>query len=112
MNYVEVVGDFIRGSSAGMTEMPTIKTGHLKTSTSTLLQKYLIHSSLSAMDSIVSQIQILAREAGPADKARLRSVLRQVLSDLGSPQDTLIQLYNGVSLVSEYLLPIRLSLFD
>lgn len=56
------------------------------------------------MDSVISQIQTLAREAGPADKARLQSVLRQALSDLESPQDTLIQLYNGVSLVSEYFL--------
>lgn len=112
MNCVEVVGDFVRGSSAGMTEMPTIKTGRLKTSTSTLLQKCLIHSSLLAMDNIVSQIQTFAGEAGPADKARLQSVLRQVLSDLESPHDTLIQLYNGVSLASEYLLPMRLWLFD
>lgn len=58
------------------------------------------------MDTIVSQIQTLTRDVDPADKARLQSVLRQALSDLETPQDTLIQLYNGVSLVSEYLLSV------
>ncbi|OJI97340.1 hypothetical protein ASPVEDRAFT_49365 [Aspergillus versicolor CBS 583.65] len=63
------------------------------------------------MDSAISQIQTLAREAGPADKARFQSVLRQALSDLESPQDSLIQLYNGHLRIAVVRLAISSGLF-
>ncbi|KAL4781992.1 S-adenosyl-L-methionine-dependent methyltransferase [Aspergillus varians] len=47
------------------------------------------------MDDIVSRIQTLASEADLAGRARIQSALRSALSGLESPQDTLIQLYNG-----------------
>ncbi|KAL4989304.1 O-methyltransferase-domain-containing protein [Aspergillus falconensis] len=47
------------------------------------------------MDNIISQIQTLASQTDAAGRAKIQHALQQVLLDLESPYDSLMQLYNG-----------------
>ncbi|KAL6230776.1 hypothetical protein BDW75DRAFT_244520 [Aspergillus navahoensis] len=47
------------------------------------------------MDNIISQIQTLASQSDAAGRAKIQDALQRVLFDLGSPYESLMQLYNG-----------------
>ncbi|KAL2865424.1 O-methyltransferase-domain-containing protein [Aspergillus lucknowensis] len=63
------------------------------------------------MDDIVSQIRALAGEADTAGRVRVQDALRQVLSQLESPQDTLVQLLNAHLRIAAVRLGIGSGLF-
>ncbi|KAL4809458.1 O-methyltransferase-domain-containing protein [Aspergillus unguis] len=63
------------------------------------------------MDDLILQIRDLASKANDAEKIKIQSTLRAVASDLESPQDTLMQLYNGCMYLAVVRIGTRSGLF-
>jgi hypothetical protein len=49
------------------------------------------------MDDIIMQIRALTSGTDASSKAKIQNALREVLSELESPRDFLVQLFNAVS---------------